>query len=305
MRNRLPLSLFRRTVLSVLLFALFTPLLHANDLFICKASDSSTTLQNQVFTFDITGGNLSGTVKEFVAVGKCVFVARGPNLVYTITEEASSNSTLTSVTASGINNGVVVNGLVTPWVFPSRTAIAKVFTGSTYVHFTNSAKVGLAGRFTGGGSTFTSTGNRVTHGFQLHCNPQTDPTNSLEINFESNRFHLTSLTSANCFINQAGVAIIVGSGVGTFGPVSTTGATTVTTNADHSGGGSSGGYGIDFTFTDTTGGTGLATTIGGTPNDGTGINDFAAYTITSPTNVTILSTGNTEQHGNQVYHPMP
>ena len=54
------------------------------------------------------------------------------------------------------------------------------------------------GRVTGGGSVFTSSGMRVTHGFELHCDAATGP-NNLQVNWgKGNRFHLTSLTSAAC-----------------------------------------------------------------------------------------------------------
>jgi len=66
----------------------------------------------------------------------------------------------------------------------------------------------LPGRMTGGGSVFTSSatqgsvaGDRVTHGFELHCGAEdgTIPLpNNLEINWSGNRFHLDFLTFANC-----------------------------------------------------------------------------------------------------------
>lgn len=55
-----------------------------------------------------------------------------------------------------------------------------------------------AGRMTGGGSVFTSDGRRVTHGFELHCDPAVHP-NNLQINWGGgNKFHLEQLTSATC-----------------------------------------------------------------------------------------------------------
>src|SRR5579864_481 len=54
------------------------------------------------------------------------------------------------------------------------------------------------GRMTGGGSVFEIDGTRVTHGFELHCDT-TDVPNTLEINWASHRFHLTTLTSGLCF----------------------------------------------------------------------------------------------------------
>jgi hypothetical protein len=53
------------------------------------------------------------------------------------------------------------------------------------------------GRMTGGGSVFTAAGQRVTHGFELHCDA-TDAPNNLQVNFGGSRFHLETLTSAFC-----------------------------------------------------------------------------------------------------------
>jgi len=253
-----------RTLASMLLFLLATPLLHAHDLLICKDSDSQS-LQNEVFTFDVSGGNLSGTSKVSVTPGNCVFVASGPNLVYTITEEESNDSILTNVTATGSDNGVQVNALVYPWSFPQRTVVVKVFTGDTYVHFTNKERV--AGRFTGGGSIFTASGVRVTHGFELYCDPTQVP-NNLEINFDQNRFHLTSLTMASCYINSDGAAVIIASGTGLYNGAS--------------------GYTIYFTFTDA-----------GEPGTG----DYTQYLIIGPGNTTILDTAGFLTFGNQQFHP--
>src|SRR3989344_1681260 len=76
--------------------------------------------------------------------------------------------------------------------------------------FTNEAPP--TGRMTGGGSYFPINGDslltkntRITHGFNLHCNPLVVP-NRLEVNWAGtgknkaaeNNFHLTSLTSASC-----------------------------------------------------------------------------------------------------------
>ncbi len=56
---------------------------------------------------------------------------------------------------------------------------------------------GSNGRMTGGGRVFTQANVRVTHGFTLHCNAADLP-NSLEVNWQGNRFHLESLGSASC-----------------------------------------------------------------------------------------------------------
>ena len=57
--------------------------------------------------------------------------------------------------------------------------------------------VTAGGRMTGGGSVFTTGRMRVTHGFELHCDVNDVP-NSLEVNWEGSRFHLESLTFAEC-----------------------------------------------------------------------------------------------------------
>lgn len=57
------------------------------------------------------------------------------------------------------------------------------------------------GRMTGGGridAAFV-----LTHGFELHCNPNDEP-NNLEINWDGgNSFHLESVTDINCFDDPA------------------------------------------------------------------------------------------------------
>jgi hypothetical protein len=60
----------------------------------------------------------------------------------------------------------------------------------------------IVGRMTGGGSVL-STGNRVTHGFELNCDVLASP-NNLEINWAGNSFHLESVTRVTC-INDPGV----------------------------------------------------------------------------------------------------
>jgi len=55
----------------------------------------------------------------------------------------------------------------------------------------------IQGFMTGGGSVFTASGTRVTHGFELHCDVTKGP-NNLEVNFGGNRFHLESLIAAAC-----------------------------------------------------------------------------------------------------------
>ena len=52
-------------------------------------------------------------------------------------------------------------------------------------------------RITGGGSVFTGSGMRVTHGFELRCDAN-DARQNLEVNWEGNRFHLLDVTRAQC-----------------------------------------------------------------------------------------------------------
>ena len=84
------------------------------------------------------------------------------------------------------------------------------------------------GRMTGGGSVFTAGGERVTHGFELHCNKASLP-NNLEVNWgKGDQFHLEQLTSAVCSDNpaivpnppSAGFDTYVGTGAGRLNGVS-------------------------------------------------------------------------------------
>jgi predicted porin len=130
--------------------------------------------------------------------------------------------------------------------------------------FTNTIQT--EGRMTGGGSILPGRGTRITHGFELHCDPATLP-NSLEINWagtstRQNQFHLESLTSATCTddlnINQrppwhSNFDTFTGTGVGRFNGTS--------------------GYTINFIFTDY-----------GEP----GSDDTALYWILAPDGSTVL-----------------
>jgi hypothetical protein len=67
-----------------------------------------------------------------------------------------------------------------------------------------SSPAGLPGRMTGGGSLFetakirsSKTEGRVTHGFDLHCDPEIGP-NNLEVNWSGNHFHMEELLTAVC-----------------------------------------------------------------------------------------------------------
>jgi hypothetical protein len=86
----------------------------------------------------------------------------------------------------------------------------------------------LQGRMTGGGSVFTTTGVRVTHGFELHCDKAVLP-NGLEVNWQGgNHFHLESLTTELCIndpaINPApppaGFDTYIGKGIGRLNGIS-------------------------------------------------------------------------------------
>jgi hypothetical protein len=135
-------------------------------------------------------------------------------------------------------------------------------------------------RMTGGGSVFTSAadialdanGNplpvftRITHGFELHCDPLLQPNNHLEINWGGGQnFHLSSLFSDSYCVLEPGFSpnppaadcnTFVGHGTGTLNGVA--------------------GYTIWFTFTDH-----------GEP----GSSDTAAYLIEDPHGNVVLSVG--------------
>lgn len=56
----------------------------------------------------------------------------------------------------------------------------------------------LPGRFTGGGRFSSSTGVKMTHGFELHCFVDEQP-NNLEVNWTGGHsFHLEQMTWASC-----------------------------------------------------------------------------------------------------------
>lgn len=132
----------------------------------------------------------------------------------------------------------------------------------------------LEGRMTGGGSVFATDGVRVTHGFELHCDPSVEP-NRLQVNWGGNRFHLQSLTSASCSDDPdideghpvAGFDTYVGEGTGRYNGVP--GATAT------------------WTFTDA-----------GEP----GANDFAEIVITDADGNTVLSVSGNLDRGNHQAH---
>ncbi len=236
----------------VLLFAGLNAAL-AHNLQICKDSDPAGPVTG-TFTFSVTG---VGSVQ--VAVGNCVTLSGVGTEPITITEQAVAGVSVAAINISGAATATSDIG--------TRTAIVTVPEGGlAVVRFSNVAVV--QGRFTGGGSVFTSSGQRVTHGFELHCSVSDVP-NNLEINFGGDRFHLDTLTSVSCTVNPStGTATIVGTGTGSFNGTS--------------------GYTIQFTMTDA-----------GEP----GTNDFASFLITSPTGAVVLNVAGTLTFGNQQFHP--
>ena len=87
--------------------------------------------------------------------------------------------------------------------------------------------LGIRGRMTGGGSVRPANpgfgASRITHGFQLNC-VVSDGANNLEVNWNGNRFHLETLTSAACSDDPsigahqpvAGFDVYKGKGTGRF-----------------------------------------------------------------------------------------
>jgi hypothetical protein len=72
-----------------------------------------------------------------------------------------------------------------------------IFNDATgHVTATFPACEGIQGRITGGGSMFVGP-LRVTHGFELHCDPEVGP-NGLEVNWSGNHFHMEELLTAEC-----------------------------------------------------------------------------------------------------------
>ena len=148
----------------------------------------------------------------------------------------------------------------------------------------------IDGRMTGGGSVFDDgdrSNPRTTHGFELHCDPDHLP-NHLEINWpkegtrgnspnNSNRFHLTLLTSAVCTETivgrerppTAGFDTYEGTGDGLYNGVA--GATIV------------------FTLTDF-----------GQP----GVDDIVVFLITDAGGDTVLNVSDVLQMGNHQAHRM-
>ena len=74
------------------------------------------------------------------------------------------------------------------------------FTGSTVTINVNAPTV-ATGRMTGGGTGITAEGIRVSHGFELHCDPSRSP-NTLEVNWgKGHKFFLDGVVTAVCSDN--------------------------------------------------------------------------------------------------------
>lgn len=235
--------------------------LDAHNLQICKASDPAGPVSGE-FSFTVVGPSNSPLLIS-VSVGQCVTIPNVGAGNQTVTEDATANTVLTSIVVAPSTAQRALD-------LSTRTAIVYVADAETVtVTFTNRAII--PGRFTGGGSIFTSAGVRVTHGMELHCNATQQP-NNLEINFgpgASNQFHLESLTNVYCSVNSTtGVVTITGSGIGSFNGVP---------NAT-----------IQFTFTDA-----------GEP----GRLDFASYFIRDSAGTVVLDASGNLTNGNQQFHP--
>jgi Dictyostelium (slime mold) repeat len=132
----------------------------------------------------------------------------------------------------------------------------------------------VSGRMTGGGSVFGKGTQRVTHGFELHCDPEVGP-NNLEVNWAGNHFHMEELLTATCSDDpnieppppQAGFDTYVGTGTGRCNGVA--GAT------------------ISFTFTDA-----------GEP----GTQDIATFEITGCPDIGGISVSGPLKKGNHQAH---
>jgi hypothetical protein len=127
---------------------------------------------------------------------------------------------------------------------------------------------------TGGGSIFTKEGGRVTHGFELHCDPEVGP-NNLEINFSGNHCHLTELLTAVCTDDPAIAPRPPSADFDTYN-----GTGTMTCNSDPS-------CTITFVLTDA-----------GEP----GKKDFASYNIACPDSGLALTVSGNLNKGNQQAH---
>ncbi|HEX4771554.1 MAG TPA: hypothetical protein VH351_12020 [Bryobacteraceae bacterium] len=245
-------STFNASLMAMACLALFMPCAYSHDLKVCKTSDP----------VGPVSGSFRFTVGDYtfdVGVGYCHTISAIGTGTFNVIEKATPNTIVSAIVVSGAGTAISTDTT-------TRSATVTVVEGgTTTVTFTNRATVN--GRFTGGGSIFTSSGVRVTHGFELHCSTTQSP-NNLEINFAQNSFHLTSLTSVACsYDTTTGVATITGTGTGLYNGAP--------------------GASIAFTFTDA-----------GEP----GTSDFASYVITDASG-TVLNASGDLTFGNQQFHP--
>ncbi len=140
---------------------------------------------------------------------------------------------------------------------------------------TNDDKASAPGRMTGGGSVFTTSNDRVTHGMTLQCGSAALP-QSLEINWgRGQRFHLDAVTRIWCGNDPgigpnpppAGFDTTEGAGIGSYNGIA--GAT------------------VSFVFTDA-----------GEP----GRNDTANITVRDSNGAVVLAVSGNLNSGNQQAH---
>jgi hypothetical protein len=246
----------RPFLVATALLTLTTVVVRAQSLTICKKSDLAAPVTG-TFTF------LVGQSTVLVAVGDCqTFSIDAPGVK--VTERIPAGTAVTNITVDPAPNLQFID-------IPSGF-VAVVLNPPPTVTYTNATiAIPVQGRFTGGGSIFTSTfagKERVTHGFELQCSI-TDTPNTLEVNVGANNFHLDTLSSVTCTQDPiTGVATITGSGTGTYNKVP--------------------GAKIMFSFTDA-----------GEP----GTSDFASYVINDSSSTIVLSASGFLDKGNQQFHP--
>ena len=246
-------STFGTCLFALACAALTTSHALGHNLKVCKKSDSVAPVSGS-FRF------LVGSYKLDISVGYCETIKAIGAGTFNVIEEAAANTVVSSIVVTGSGTALSTN------LATRSVTLTVVEGGTTVVTFTNRATV--QGRFTGGGSIFTSSGERVTHGFELHCSTMQRP-NNLEINFGKNKFKLTDLTSIACsYDSNTGVATMTGTGTGSYNGVA--------------------GASISFTFTDA-----------GEP----GTDDVASYVITNANGTIVLDASGTLTHGNQQFHP--
>ncbi len=219
-------------------------------------------------TWNLTVKNTGDTALTVTLSGSLAGDIAGP---ITLLPGQSKTVTFSSsnLTAGTYRNNATANGIDQL----NTKVTAKAIASCTV----NSAPVTKSGRMTGGGSILPKNQlGRITHGFEIHCNPANEP-NNLEVNWDKgNNFHLTSLTTAVCTNDRnvggpnppkAGFNTFTGTGTGRLNGVD---------NAT-----------IEFTFTDA-----------GEP----GRNDFAKYIIKDSSGNIVLQASGYLRYGNQQAH---